>query len=280
MLLKYDPRLCLPSAEDLPDSDDTPVDNELQDLIPGLLKAILALIWSERMDWFFGVDMGIYYDPDEPAIVPDGFLSIGVPRIVDEDLRLSYVLWEEKRVPILVLEVVSYKRRGEYSKKKRLYAEMEVLYYVIYNPLRRRKPPLEVYRLENGKYVLQRGKSVWLPELGLAIGRERGTYLGITREWLYWYDAHRKRYLTPEERIEQGRREGRQELVLRMLKVKVGELDSDIEEQIRRLEIDQLEDLGIALLNFSEVEDLTTWLSNIFDFSSGLSQKGCVSSPG
>ena len=264
MLLKYDPRLCLPSAEDLPDSDDTPVDNELQDLIPGLLKAILALIWSERMDWFFGVDMGIYYDPDEPAIVPDGFLSIGVPRIVDEDLRLSYVLWEEQRVPILVLEVVSYKRRGEYSKKKRLYAEMEVLYYVIYNPLRRRKPPLEVYRLENGKYVLQRGESVWLPELGLAIGRERGTYLGITREWLYWYDANRKRYLTPEERIEQGRREGRQELVLRMLKVKIGELDSDIEEQIRRLEIDQLEDLGIALLNFSEVEDLTTWLSNIY----------------
>ena len=85
MLLEYNPRQCLPSAEDLPDSDDTPVDNELQDLIPGLLKAILALIWSERMDWFFGVDMGIYYHPDEPAIVPDGFLSIGVPRIIDSD---------------------------------------------------------------------------------------------------------------------------------------------------------------------------------------------------
>jgi len=26
------------------------------------------------------VDMGIYYDPDEPAIVPDGFLSLGVER--------------------------------------------------------------------------------------------------------------------------------------------------------------------------------------------------------
>jgi Uma2 family endonuclease len=56
MLLKYDPQQCLPAAEDLPDSDYTPVDNKLQDLIPGLLKTILALIWSERMDWFFGVD--------------------------------------------------------------------------------------------------------------------------------------------------------------------------------------------------------------------------------
>lgn len=55
MLLKYNPGLCLPSAEDLPDSDDTPVDNELQDLIPGLLKILLASIWSERMDWFLGL---------------------------------------------------------------------------------------------------------------------------------------------------------------------------------------------------------------------------------
>ena len=200
MLKNYDPRLCLPSAEDLPDSDDTPVDNELQDLIPGLLKATLALIWAERMDWFFGVDMGIYYHPDEPAIVPDGFLSIGVQRIVDEDLRLSYVFWEEQRTPILVLEVVSQKRRGEYSKKKKRYLELGILYYVIYNPLRRRKPSLEVYRLEGDRYVLQPGEPVWLAEIGLGIGRARGSYQGITREWLYWYDEQ-GRYLTPEERI-------------------------------------------------------------------------------
>jgi Uma2 family endonuclease len=58
MVLRYNPLSCLPSAEDLPDSDDTPVDNELQDLIPHLLKVILAFIWSERFDWFFGIDMG------------------------------------------------------------------------------------------------------------------------------------------------------------------------------------------------------------------------------
>ncbi len=201
MLLNYDPRHCLPSAEDLPDSDDTPVDNELQDLIPGLLKAVLALIWSERMDWFFGVDMGIYYEPDQPAIVPDGFLSVGVPRIIDRDLRLSYVLWEEQKVPILMLEVVSQKRRGEYTKKKQFYAQIGVLYYVIYNPLRKRKPRLEVYQLEEGEYLLQSGEPVWLADLKLGIGKDQGTYQGITREWLYWYDEQGKRYLTPEERI-------------------------------------------------------------------------------
>ena len=201
MLLEYNPRQCLPSAEDLPDSDDTPVDNQLQHLIPGLLEAILALIWSERMDWFFGVDMGIYFIPDEPAIVPDGFLSIGVPRIIDSDLRLSYVLWEEKKVPIMVLEVISQTRRGEYTQKKEDYAEMGILYYVIYNPLRKRKPRLEVYQLEEGEYQLLAGEPVWLSEISLGIGREEGIYQGITREWLYWYDQQGQRYLTSEETI-------------------------------------------------------------------------------
>ena len=35
-MFKYNPLACLPSAEELPDSDDTPVDNELQNLIPNL----------------------------------------------------------------------------------------------------------------------------------------------------------------------------------------------------------------------------------------------------
>ena len=226
MLLKYNPGLCLPSAEDLPDSDDTPVDNELQDLIPGLLKILLASIWSERMDWFFGVDMGIYYDPEQPAIVPDGFLSVGVPRIIDEDLRLSYVLWEEQEVPILIIEVVSHKRRGEYTKKKQFYAEIGALYYVVYNPLRKRKPPLEVYKLENGTYQLQAGERVWLTELQLGIGRERGTHVGITRDWLYWYNQQGNRYLTAEERLQQSQQKIQQlEEQLRRLGINPNQLD-------------------------------------------------------
>lgn len=203
-MLEYNPLLCLPSSEELPDSDDTPVDNELQDLIPGLLKAILALEWKDRWDWFFGVDMGVYYDPDQPAIVPDGFLSLGVERFTDEELRLSYVLWEERQMPILVLEVVSQKHRGEYSRKKQMYADLGVLYYAVYSSRRRKKPPLEVYRLVNGKYELQPGNPVWLPDIGLGIGRERGNYQGITREWLYWYNQQGQRLLTPEERILQA----------------------------------------------------------------------------
>jgi Uma2 family endonuclease len=202
-MYQYDLSRSWPSADELPDSDETPVDNELQELIPGLLKAILLILWGERMDWFFGIDMGIYYHPDEPPIVPDAFLSLGVERFYDEELRPSYVLWDEKVVPSFVLEVVSPTYRKEYSDKLADYESRGVLYYAIYSSRRRRKPRLEVHKLVNGKYELQPGNPVWMPEIGLGIGCERGNYSGVPREWLYWYDEEGNRYLTPEEKVKQ-----------------------------------------------------------------------------
>ncbi|MEH2002074.1 MAG: Uma2 family endonuclease [Nostoc sp.] len=201
-MFKYNPLECLPSSAELPDSNDIPVDNELQILIPNLLLAILAAIWQARDDWFFGINMGIYYTADKPAIVPDGFLSLGVERFVGENGRSSYVFWEEDGIsPILSLEIVSQTYNFESEQKKVDYAQLGILYYVIYAPtrLRRKRQRLEVYRLVNGEYILQPGDKIWMPEIGLGIGRERGTYQRITREWLYWYDENGNRYSTPEE---------------------------------------------------------------------------------
>jgi Uma2 family endonuclease len=166
----------LPTADELPNSDDTPVDNELQEIIPNLLKSILRMLWKGRMDWFFGIDMGIY---------THGFLSLNVERSFDENLRLSYLLWEEEILPLLVLEVVSAKPGGEYTTKLDKYAELGVLYYVIYNPKRRRKARLEIHKLSQGQYELQNANPLWMPEIGLGIGCERANYesgcIGTTR---------------------------------------------------------------------------------------------------
>jgi hypothetical protein len=112
------------------------------------------------------------------------------------------VVWEEKKVPIFVLEVVSHKRRGEYSFKKQSYQDMGVLYYAVYNPLRKRKSSLELYKLVQGVYQLQSGNPVWLPEVGLGIGSYRGIYQGIGRQWLSWFDEDGQRFPTPEEAIQ------------------------------------------------------------------------------
>jgi Uma2 family endonuclease len=205
-MFQYNPLDCLPSSEELPDSDDTPVDNELQILIPNLLLAVLSSIWQNREDWFFGINMGIYYAPNQTPIVPDAFLSLGVEKFVGENGRLSYVFWEEEGiVPIWVLEIVLQTYNGEYEQKKIDYAELGILYYAIYAPtrLRRKRQRLEIYQLIDGKYVLQPGDPIWMPEIGLGIGKDRGNYQGLTREWLYWYDENGKRYPTPEEQLQQ-----------------------------------------------------------------------------
>ena len=59
---------------------------------------------------------------------------------------------------------------------------------------------------------------------------------------------------------QQERREGEATLILRQLTQRLGEIDSSLIDQIRRLSTEQLEALGIALLDFSEVANLVAWL--------------------
>jgi Uma2 family endonuclease len=199
----------LPTSDELPDSDDTPVDNEDQNFLPNLLLFLLEYIWKNRDDWYFGVDMGIYHttgaSPRVP-VVPDGFLSLGVERRKNGGSRSSYVMWEEfDTAPILTLEVVSHTYGGEYEKKLDIYRKLGVKYYVIYNPQFWRRDghlPFEVYKLVDGSYQLQIGEPLWMPEIGLGIGRCVLPCDRFRREVLSWFDARGQRYLTTDEQAD------------------------------------------------------------------------------
>jgi hypothetical protein len=196
----------LPTAEDLPCSDGKPVDSELQDLLPSLLQAILFDLWRDRpRDWLFSIDMGFYHTPHEPAISPDGMLSLGIAPVPSENLRSSYVLWQEKVLPLFVLEVVSKTLGKERTRKRAIYETIGILYYLIYAPLSQPPKRFQLYKLINGEYVLQTDAGLpayWMPELELAIGAERRLVDGIEREWLFWYDEAGDRHPTPSDRAE------------------------------------------------------------------------------
>ena len=49
-------------------------------------------------------------------------------------------------------------------------------------------------------------------------------------------------------------------LISRLFKRRFGDIDASLVEQVRSLSAEQLENLGEALLDFSEVADLVTWL--------------------
>ncbi len=59
-----------------------------------------------------------------------------------------------------------------------------------------------------------------------------------------------------EERLEEAR-----SLILRLLDRRVGELPNSVRAQIAALTITQVESLGEALLDFSELRDLEVWLA-------------------
>jgi Uma2 family endonuclease len=209
-MIQVDPTLKLPTSAELPCSDDIPVDNEDQNLLPNYLLFLLHRIWGDRFDWFFAVDMGLYHlsggNPRVP-VVPDAFLSLGVDRKKNGESRPSYVMWEEGDIaPILALEMVSHTPGGEYDRKVEIYRKLGVLYYVIYNPKfwqRDGHQPFEVYKLVNGAYRLQLGEPLWLPEVGLGIGRRLLSLGNIQQEGVTWFDSLGAPYMDSDELVHQ-----------------------------------------------------------------------------
>jgi predicted transposase YdaD len=66
-----------------------------------------------------------------------------------------------------------------------------------------------------------------------------------------------------QEGEQRGRQEGERSLVLRQLTRRVGELPQDVLERIETLSLEQLENLGEALLDFTSMNDLQAWLETI-----------------
>jgi predicted transposase YdaD len=75
-------------------------------------------------------------------------------------------------------------------------------------------------------------------------------------------------YITTGERIgyergiAEGKQEGEQNLVIRLLQKRVGSLPEEIRKKIQTLSLNQLESLGEALLDFTAIEDLFNWLDS------------------
>ena len=119
---------------------------KIKNLLPNLLLFILAGLWAERMDWYFGVRIWPSTTPTgispKVPVVPDAFLSLGVERRKtgldsegETEGRLSYALWEENGIaPMMVLEMVSKTPGDEYEQKLEIYRRLGVLYYAVYNP--------------------------------------------------------------------------------------------------------------------------------------------------
>ncbi len=64
-----------------------------------------------------------------------------------------------------------------------------------------------------------------------------------------------------QQTLEAGAKQEALSLVIRLLNRRLGGLNPDLEAQVRNLPVNQIEDLGEALLDFSNEEDLKNWLN-------------------
>ena len=83
------------------------------------------------------------------------------------------------------------------------------------------------------------------------------------RELVMWLKPlyQRDREQAKQEGREEGIIDGEKRLIIRLLNRRVGEIDALLIEQIQGLSLEQIKNLGEALLDFSGIADLEGWLN-------------------
>ncbi len=175
---------------------------------------------------FVGSDLNLYYDPNNTLWYkrPDWFAVLGASRFYQQrELRLSYVVWQEGIDPTVAVELLSpgtekedlgqtLREVNQPPTKWEVYERiLRVPYYIIFD---RYTDNLQLFQNIAGRYeeITFTKTPVWLPSIELAIGLWQGTYQGIERLWLRWYDAQGNLIPTPAENIEQQRESTQQQL--------------------------------------------------------------------
>lgn len=200
-------KLNLPKRENLPTMYDLPSEEEsgLPDeyhLLQSQLCMATFLPSISRDKVFVASDLNLYYDSNHPQWYkrPDWFAVVGVDRLYEKrSLRLSYVIWQEKVVPCIVIEFLSpstrnedlgrSKPKGKQPTKWEVYEKiLRIPYYIVFDGITNEIIPFHLTK--NGYRLLEVNSSkLWLPTLNIGLGLWLGEYQGCQRQWLRWYDA-------------------------------------------------------------------------------------------
>ena len=128
-----------PSLDHLITDDGRPVDNFFVEKQQRLLTEPLNSSWTGPeggRPFIAASNVGLFFEPKNPAYCPDAMLSLGVR--LGDDLKQkpnrSYFVWLLGKVPDVVIEIVSDRTGGEDGHKMQEYARQGIPYYVIFDP--------------------------------------------------------------------------------------------------------------------------------------------------
>jgi Uma2 family endonuclease len=194
----------LPTMYDLPSEDpkEPGVPDEFHILQPRLLGDSFSPPNYAADQVFTATDLNLYYDTRHPLWYkrPDWFAVVGVERLYEQrDLRLSYVIWQEGVVPFVMVELLSpgtekedlgltLREINQPPSKWEVYERiLRIPYYIIFD---RYTDKLQAFQLVGDCYseLDFTNSKIWMPGLQLGLGLWQGTYAGIERLWLRWYN--------------------------------------------------------------------------------------------
>lgn len=217
----------LPTMYDLPseDPEEPGLPDEFHEFQPQLLRETCQPPNYHPQAIFIGTDLTLYYDSRHTLWHkrPDWFLVLGVARgQQQQDLRLSYVVWQEGVSPFLVIELLSpgteaedlgqtLREINQPPTKWQVYEQiLRIPYYIVFD---RYQNQLRGFRLVATRYEeleISEGR-LWFEEIELGIGVWQGSYQGIEGLWLRWYDSSGQWIAIADERVEQERQRAERE---------------------------------------------------------------------
>ncbi|MCC5635717.1 Uma2 family endonuclease [Nostoc sp. CHAB 5844] len=200
-----------PPQETMPTMYDLPSELVGESGLPDEFHCIQADLLSETCqhpnysstEILLASDLNLYYDPRHTLWYkrPDWYMVLGVPTAdQQQELRLSYVIWQEGVAPFLVVELLSpgteqedlgqtLRETNKPPTKWEVYERiLRVPYYVVYD---RYENNLRAFKINGAGYeaISLPEPRFWLKELDLGLGLWQGTYQQATGLWLRWYNT-------------------------------------------------------------------------------------------
>ncbi|MBW4560217.1 MAG: Uma2 family endonuclease [Mojavia pulchra JT2-VF2] len=211
----------LPPWETLPTMYDLPSNNPEEPGLPDdfhFLQPLLLYLTFQPINWnpelvYSAADLNLYYDLQHPLWYkrPDWFGVVGVQKLYKgQDLRLSYVTWQEPANPFVVVELLSPGTEDEDLGNKQNTTDkplskwevyeriLRIPYYIVFS---RYTNELRAFHLVGGHYepmTLTEGRLL-MPELSLSLGLWQGSFRDIERLWLRWFTLEGELILAPAE---------------------------------------------------------------------------------
>jgi hypothetical protein len=205
----------LPTHLDLPETDGSMVTNFREHpqsmLLTGSILPILRRIHPDG-HFAIGQDSLIYWKFTDPPLrgskAPDWYYVSVVPPTPEGNYRRSFVMWQEKVPPHVILEFASddgSEERDQTPEQGKFWVYENGIRAEFYGIFIVARGELEMYRLINGSYNrLEPNERGHYPisGLGVELGVVRYYYVNETAPWLRWFESDGRLLMTGDERAE------------------------------------------------------------------------------